>query len=584
MSAELIKQQYQSLATLLKAYRQSALCPEHIQQTLSFCDELLTLAKKHPDAVFAQSQLYKSKLPYVLNLSFNTCLLTCLIGVRNKLNDTTNQQLMCGAITLFAFEQVNIEKHYSSNNNNQAGIKLGAINEKMVRALQNSHQDCWLTAYQLCTTVHQTIQKPAPRSNALCKEQIIISVAARLALLSTDNTRFKKLSFAQSLRQISLHCPETWQELLHPLIDYPSLTPPGTYIKLAEQRYAVVLAIAEQGHFVKELANIPPDRAPQPAKLLINNQLTHSYVAQPLSRFGQIDLWWSRHWQEQNNTRHDLLINPLRTPFDNIYKLDKPPAALLVIQAQLNQAEPNIDRLSRAISKEPAFVQHLQKSAGQTSRQKLPSMDIRHSLMMHGFERSGSILMQHALLSRLNQNYFPLQHQFINFTQLRGHIAGSLAQKSGLFTFEQACSLAYFATAGLFTHPALKVQKRWLTETTRLFDINHLCALKGNEQLHRHALILAQAWQQSSENLLALRMHNVIPEKIGRPGGSAKLAMLLGLSLISARALYFSHETSCDNSQHYLESALELLNISPLALEGLQQQSASYCHSYHPLD
>ncbi len=581
MPAEPIKQQYQSLETLLKTYRQSTLGTEHIQQTLSFCDKLLSLAKNHPDAVFAQSQLYKSKLPYVLNLCFNTCLLTCLIGVRNKLNHTTNQQLMCGAINLFVFEQVNIEKHY---NKNQPAIKLGTINERMVNALCSSRQDCWLAAYQMCTTVHQFIQEPSPDSNALCKEQSIISIAARLALLSTDNARFKKLSFAQALRHITLHCPDNWQALLHPLVDYPSLTPPGTYIKLAEQRYAIVLAIAEQGHFVKELTNLPSNTTPQPANLLTNKRLTHSYVAQSLSRFGQIDHWWSRDWQEQNNTRNDRLINPLRTPFNDVYKLDKPPTALLAIQTQLNQTEPDIHKLTRAIRKEPAFVQYLQKSASQAARKKLPAMDIQHSLMMHGFERSGSILMQHALLSRLNQNYFPLQQHFINFTQLRGHIAGSLAQQSGLFTFEQACSLAYFATAGLFTHPALKIQKRWLTKSTRLFDINQLDGLKGNEQLHKHAVILAQAWQQNSENLLALRMHNMQPEKMSGTGGGRRLAMLLGLSLISTRALYFSHEKSCTHSEHYLKCALKLLNISPLALGSLQQQSVSYCHSYQPLD
>ena len=581
MPAESIKQQYQSLATLLKTYRQSPLGPEHIQQTLSFSDQLLQLAKTHPDAVFAQAQLYKSKLPYVLNLCFNTCLLTCLISVRNKLNDTTNQQLMCAAINLFAFEQSNIEKYYQ---NKQPGIKLGSINQRMLNALGTSGQDCWLAAYKMCTRVHQNIQTQASDSHTLCKEQSIISIAARLALLSTENGRFKKLSFAQALRHIILHCPDQWQALLHPLIDYPSLTPPGTYIKLAAQRYGMGLAVSEQGYFVKERLNLASESRPHPAHFLRHEELKHSYVAQSLLHFGQIDRCWSKDWQEQNNTRADRLINPLLSPFNNVYKLDKPPPSLLTIQAQFNQPEPDIHKLSRAINKEPAFVQYLQKSASQSSRKKLPVIDIQHSIMMHGFERSASILMQHALLSRLNQNYFPLQQQFISFTQLRGHIAGSLAQNSGLCSFEQACSLAYFATAGLFTHPALKVQKRWLTQSSRQFDVNQLCGIKGNQQLHKHAVILAQAWQQNSQSLLAMRMHNMPSETMTKAGGREKLAMLLGLSLISTRTLYFSDEEPCEDSKNYRQRGLELLNISPQSLDFLQQESANYCHRYQPLD
>jgi hypothetical protein len=117
-----------------------------------------------------------------------------------------------------------------------------------------------------------------------------------------------------------------------------------------------------------------------------------------------------------------------------------------------------------------------------------------------------------------------------------------------------------------------------------VFDINHLCNLKGNGQLHKHALVLAQAWQQKPESLLALRMHNMMPDMMSKQGSQVKLAMLLGLSLISARAMYFSHEKSCEDSEHYRKSALELLKLSPLALDALQKKSASDCNSYQPFD
>jgi hypothetical protein len=575
--AELVKQQYQSLATLLKFYREVPLSAPHIQQTLAFCDALITLSKKHPDAFFAQSQLYKSKLPYVVNLTFNCCILSNLLAVRNKLNDTTNQQLMCASICFFAFEQAKVESFYSAK---KGDYQLGNVNLRLCKALENSHQDCWLGAYQLCSKIHQNVQRFRSDKRIITKDQIIMSVAVRLALLSTRNLRFKCLSFANAIKKITLDSPSNWSEVLQPLMEYPSLMPPGSFIKLSDQSYAVVLAIAKYGHFVFPVSAKSQNHIKQAALMLEPKQHKRSLAAQPLTSFTQLDAFWNSSWNAQNDSRNDLMINPLLSPYSPVFRLDNPPATLLAIQKQLNQDEPDIRKLAIAVEKEPLFARHLRKSATQSARQKLQVQDIQHSLMMHGFARSGSILMQQSLLARLNQHYFPLQFQFINFTQLRGQIASTLAKECGLSTPEEACSLAYFANTGLFTLPSLKVLKNWQPKPNRLFDINHLVAVRGGDQLQKHAETLAQAWQQSSTDLLALRNHNNVPEKKSSSRPDEKLAALLGLSLLSTRQLYFAENITCNESQSYIENALRLLNISTQVLTDIQQQSASFCHTY----
>lgn len=204
--------------------------------------------------------------------------------------------------------------------------------------------------------------------------------------------------------------------------------------------------------------------------------------------------------------------------------------------------------------------------------------------MVHGFARSGSIIMQQALLSRINQHYFPLQHHFINFTQLRGYLASCLAKECDLGLPEQACTLAYFASSGLFTHPALKIQSKWVRGETQIFDISQLVVCQRAEQLGLQAVALAEAWHQPSHEIVALRTHNHMPQPQTSKGSSAKLAALLGMSLLMARQVFFAEPQLCKQGQQYAKDALLLLDLKPQKIETIKDQSVAYCHVYSPID
>ena len=98
MPDSLIKQQYQSLYTLLAQYHKTPLPNDIVQQTLNFNNQLLSAIKQHPELIFAQIHLYKSSLAHTYNVAFSTCLFTALICIRNRFNETTTLQLMLSLI------------------------------------------------------------------------------------------------------------------------------------------------------------------------------------------------------------------------------------------------------------------------------------------------------------------------------------------------------------------------------------------------------------------------------------------------------------------------------------------------------
>ena len=132
------------------------------------------------------------------------------------------------------------------------------------------------------------------------------------------------------------------------------------------------------------------------------------------------------------------------------------PASLLVIQDQLNHSNADIAVIVKAIENEPVYAHQLQVSASISNRQKQPIQNIQQCLAMLGFERANSILLQHSLMSRLNQQYFPIQQRLLTFSQFFVFIAENLADETKLVSPELASTTANFVVSRLFTLPAIR--------------------------------------------------------------------------------------------------------------------------------
>ncbi len=585
MPDSLIKQQYQSLHKLLAFYRRPAPEPDLVQKTLDFNNALLGFAKLQPDLAFAQIHLYKASLPRHYNLAFSASLMTALLCVRNRFNETTTIQLMSAALSIFglAEDASNVDQSEQSSSakvTHHEPLAKISPNKAFSRILTQYQQGLWLQGYRHGLWLNKTFKEHLKQLQYESTDTSILALAIRLTLIMHNTQKRTKQSFQSALALVVQKSPSAQAQLLEPLLAYPSVTPPGTYIMLDDDSLALVTGIAGD-----KLLCYPQNTSRHSSThsshfSVARTRVRRVYPAQSIKKLGNLTTWWGNDWQlfEQE------LGTKAESPFMQSYKMSRPPVTLTAIQSQLNKPVQDINKLSLAIAREPSFAQHLRKTASQSSRQKLPIKDIQHGLMMHGFERSGSIIMQQALLSRLNQHHFPLQRAFISFVQLRGHIAASLAKIGNIGIPEQACTLAYFACVGLFTHIQLKIQTQWQKSNRTSYDMTTLVRCVKPEQLRSHAVSMAEAWQQRRHEIVALNNYhdvNYLTENKRSP--QVELAAILGISLMLTRELYFSDAKRCVQSQQYCNSACEALRINGQELEYIKSEAYAICHSFSPL-
>lgn len=568
MLAVQVRDLYQELAILLKSLNSAPFGQAQLNDTLAFAETLLVAAKQNPDVIFAQPHLYKKQLPYSLNLIFNSCIMTILVCVRNNVNDSTTQQLVCATLSLFCFEQSKIEQHYIQ----KSAQELGSINKRLIAALQQTQQEVWSSAYKIVAKIH--LKLPGERQGLAMndKEQILVFIGSYLALQVTPNNIQPKVNFARIVQAMVQWCPVGWLGLFEPLLEYPSLVPVGSAIKY-QQNFYIVLSIDAKGYIVRSYT---PQKQTQDAG--ITQIEKHSPIkllaTQSVGSFSCLNRWWDELWQEliQKETK----ISPHKASF----RINSPPALLLAIQKQLGATEPDIERASELIAKDADYSRYLQLTASQNSRQKIQIQEVKHGLMMHGCIRTNSILMQQALLQRLNQHYYPLQENFIQFTKLRSHLATNLAHLNGNILPEEASSLATFSCAGLFTLPALKSCKNWRIYSDNQFDIRQLVNVRGHQLLSAHAIKLAEAWQQDRQQIEVLRHQHSLPSDMQGNMYKQRMASILGLSLMLARQLFFDEQIQGENSQAYFEQACECLSLDSAMLDEIKTQAMGLCHYF----
>tara|TARA_R110002167_G_scaffold84746_4_gene230275 strand:- start:982 stop:2727 length:1746 start_codon:yes stop_codon:yes gene_type:complete len=561
MSAEIVKQHYIALAKLLKIYRTAPLDRNLLKASHDFCKSLYSAAKKHPELIFAQPQLYKPQLPFIVNLTFNSAVLTCLLAVRNKFDPSVTIQLMCGSLSIYALEQSSIEEHYKTDKDNQKSLtnKLGLRNAKFSQLLKSNQQQIWLSTYLLCSHIHLTHY---PRTSLTSPITALAYMANKFALLGTPNTQKQAISFAHIIKRLSLECCPKWYELLTPLLQYPSVSPLGSYIRLKDGSIHMVLSLSSKGLITKPIPSkqsvvVQSDKAD--IQLTTVEQVIHSYPCQQLKSFTRLNQWWGADLMDciANNKEHGLI-----PAFDPILPVQAAPASLLVIQDQLNHINADIKVITKAIEKEPAFAHQLQVSASISNRQKQPVQNIQQSLAMLGFERTNHILIQHALLSRLNQQYFPLQQALLTFSQFFVFVVAELATKIKLISPELARTTAYFLVSRLFTLPSIRSLNHWEKSALASFKLADLIKVKETQNLKKDGFLLANAWQQNKQMLEVLQHYDLIMQKQDNKRSTRQYCYLLGLSLTLAQEHYFSDLTRSKETEIYFNAGLIELGMS----------------------
>jgi hypothetical protein len=565
MPAEIVKQHYIALTKLLKIYRSWPLDKDLLKASHHYCKNLYAAAKAHPDLIFAQPQLYKPQLPFVVNLAFNSAVLTCLLAVRNKFDPSVTIQLMCGSLSIYALEQSSIEKYYQTDADNGKSVakNIGHTNSKFTQLLKTNQQHIWLSSYLLCSHIHATRY---PRTSLTSPTTVLAYMANKLALLCIPNKRKHAISFAHAIKYLSIKCCAKWYAMLIPLLEYPCVLPIGSYIRLQDGSIHIVLSQSIEGLITKHLPtkqSVVVESNKADIRLTLAEQVIQHYPCQQLNSFTRLSQWWGADLMDyiSSKSSHEQIM-----AFNSVQPMQAAPASLLVIQDQLSHINADMAVIVKAIEKAPSYAYQLQVSASVNNRKKQPVQSIQQALAMLGFERANSILLQQSLLSRLNQHYFPLQQALLTFSHFFALIVDKLAVKTKLVSPELASTTAYFVVSRLFTQPTIRTMNHWEVSTRPTFKVTSLVEMKEAESLKSGAFLLAKAWQQNKQILDSLQHYDIVMQKQGGPPSARQFCFLLGLSLSLAQENYFSGTTRCKETTSYFKAGLLELNISQVEL------------------
>ncbi|MEP0356606.1 HDOD domain-containing protein [Paraglaciecola sp.] len=472
---------------------------------------------------------------------------------------------MCASISFYALNQNKLNDFYQTTNSFKKAPKeiTGQINPKFKTLLQQVRLIPWLSAYELSEVVHR--QNPTELTSVTLVVKATY-LANRIAIFTTPNTRYKPLTFSSTLKHLISTLPMSWYTLISPLMTYPSLYPPGCYIKLKNGNVNLVIAITNSSLITRL---IKPTSEPSHINNKINTiekvnltNVNRVYSTQTLVNFNKLNNWWDDNIKAYVKK---LISETAVAAFPTILPIQRAPASLLILQDQLSHKESNISVIEKALENDVIYSDQILKSAKANNRQKQKVQSIKYALAMLGLENSGQLLLQYSLITRLNQQHFPLQQSFLNFSQLMANTANELAALAKLESPEMVKSLAYFALSRLYTMPTFRLLTQWNVERRETFKLDNLISNKGNKKLQEDAVLLAKSWQQPSQSVHCLQSWGFETNKSSSLQ-SNKISHILGLSLLMARELYFSDEDSDDATNEYRINAYRILEVTEDAM------------------
>ncbi|WP_026375704.1 hypothetical protein [Aestuariibacter salexigens] len=577
--AQRIKGLYSQLTALVTLHHQHAFGVKHIQASRQFSAQLITELKQYPEPLFAQILLPKANVQTLSQLSLNVCILTATVAIRNHLNDTATQQLVCAALTCVISPQKAWQDWLSRERST-----IPTVDDKRLKlALQKTGHHLWLQSQEVTHYIEPSRLRPDGWPAHLTTHQQIVLIALSLSLPITANTPAPQMTMFAALKQIALALPAQCMHLINSLIDFPGTLPPGSILNHRTEEGQIPVIITRVTD--KAVKAAPFNMESNTETVSINRwpSIRQIYKTSPPRGWHVMDQWWNQEWQ--TDALNDSLRRPVAQP---TFKVTSPPPDLLNIQDKVQQPSVNTSELSDLIERQPLLASYIQDSATQISRLQLPARTVRQSLMMHGFERTVSILTERALSHRLNQHHFPVRPHVNQFTQLATYMAAGLAHhvatdkvQSMHYLAEQISLLTLFVCSPLFTHPSLKVATNWQPSTGRLFDACQLVESNDQQGLAKHTHSLALAWHQPRTFLIAIQQHATLPQQL--PPSLRTVCTCVGTALALSRQLFFPDQPTCVMTEEYLAQARQIFNLTETSLVTFAQQSAAEAQARCPI-
>lgn len=583
-ASNLLLRQLKSCISLTKHYEQQSVSARHIEETEKFAESLLESLKNFPHQTLAQLALHRPGASYFHNFQFNACIYCALVLLRNKMNLSTAQQILCGTFTWIVTARESIEPQPDKNQisvetETPDNLAQERIRNQLTKALTQYRRTTWLHILNSGSAKRlSNIEKWLQQRDVCNPIHDYLKHSLFMALSITRHKVRKPVSFASALKSLVQLSHSFAQPLIEPLLSFPGEILPGNVVKIANGRLFLMLGEYQQDCYTLAYSATEKKYLPE-IKVLSKAQISSVLPATPVANLRVIEQWWGRPWKElllnlELNTEH-LLVLPG-------YRMDKPPESLTNVIQHLNDQDLDIGKLTQMIEAEPGFAEHIRLTASHKSRAKMKISDVKHGLLMNGIERTKSVLVEKALVSRLNQNYFPLQTALYQFVKLWASFAESIAQRHPRMLPEQCSCWVHFAASGLFTNAEIKSQLHWYLSDQDSDDSNEYCiSINNSEALWQHALKIAQCWAQEQELTGALKdalTKKNLPARVKRTEPHA----LLCLSLLLATRIFLDHSARND-SEEYLLQFLQTLGLKPETVSKIQAEAMENSHTYWPI-
>ncbi|ALS97742.1 HDOD domain-containing protein [Lacimicrobium alkaliphilum] len=510
-----------------------------------------------PDSWLAMAQLNFPDYSDSQNLRFKRTLLAMLFSHCHRWHPQSSIGLMCAAMTLDLYS-------------------WPTTGDDFLKQIKRLEQQIWASSLIPVARLLPLRQKNGfyQRFARLSHPQLLLML---VGLISTeDRDKPPQKHWHQLLRALARQLPCNCYNLLEPLLLAFGLVPPGAMIQLQDKGIAILLSQTPNARLIKRYHSRSKSFSEEVEVIAITEAI-RPRAAYGIKSLSLTDRLWDKDWlsSHQDTEESDGWL-PHTQP------LSKPPAKLLAIQDLLKQDEPDVDMISNHIATEGFLARQLKYTASQRSRMKLQLEEVKHALLFQGFERTSSILVQQALLNRLNQQYFPLQQHALQFCVLLGHVLEALGDRQSKLQTESLVTLGYFFCSGLFINAAFKRRVRLPARAEELFSLDQLFSLPASVSCTQQSLTLARAWQQEKSSLDAIRCHHQLPSESELKGMAKTLATMLGVGLMMSRQIYFGDQPTQGRNSIYLQQAMQVLQLQPDEMQDVVLQAMENSQCYWP--
>lgn len=557
LSAALGKQ-LAGIIELESMLRDGAPAAQIISHCFSQAQQLHDDFTQAPDAWLALTQLSFCDYSDNQNLRFRQTLLAMIFCHCHRWHPQSSIGLMCAAMTLDLYSWPSRSDDF----------------QKHIKRLE---QQIWPASLIPVARLLPLRQKAGfyKRFSRLSHPQLLLMLVALLSIQDGEKTPQKH--WHQILRMLARQLPCNCYNLLEPLLPAVGLMPPGTMIQLQDNDVAILLSHTPNARLIKRYHSRSRDFS-EYAEVISASEAIRPRPAYRMRSLSQADELWDKNWLSLHMEAEEAGgWLPQTQP------LSKPPAKLLAIQDLLRQDEPDVDMISSHITAEGFLARQLKYTASQRSRMKLQLEEVKHALLFQGFERTSSILVQQALLNRLNQQYFPLQQHILQFCVLLGHVLEALADRQSKLQTESVVTLGYFFCSGLFISAGLKRRVRLPSRAEEQFSLDKLFALPAGVSCTLQSLRLTRAWQQEKSSMDAIRCHHQFPAESELKGLAKTLAAMLGIGLMISRRIYFAAQPAQGRNSIYQQQAMQLLQLQPEDMQQVMTQALEKSQCYWPV-